>query len=61
MIYLLSRIFYRIFQTVRNARNAWEPELKKLYDNLLKIEDSLGGTDDCVADTFNLEEKHEGR
>ena len=57
MIYLLSRIFYWIFQTVRNARNAWEPELKKLYDNLLKIGDSLGGTDDCVADIFNLEGK----
>ena len=49
------------FQTVRYARNAWEPELKKLHDNLIKLEDSLAGTDDCVVDIFSLEEKHEDR
>ena len=64
MIYLLSRIFHWIrmtFQTVRNVGNRWEPELKKLNDNLLKLEDSLAGTDDCVVDIFSLEEKHEDR
>ena len=49
------------FQAVRYARNAWEPELKKLHDNLIKLEDSLAGTDDCVVDIFSLEEKHEDR
>ena len=49
------------FQAIRNARNAWEPELKKLHDNLIKLEDSLAGTDDCVVDIFSLEEKHEDR
>ena len=64
MVYLLNRIFYWVrmtFQAIRNARNAWEPELKRLHDNLSKIEESLAGTDDCVVDIFNLEEKHEDR
>ena len=64
MIYLITRIFDWIrmaFQAIRNARNAWEPELKKLHDNLIKLEDSLAGTDDCVVDIFSLEEKHEDR
>ena len=60
MIYLITRItrifdwIRMVFQAVRNARNAWEPELKNLHDNLLKLEDSRAGTDDCV-------EKHEDR
>ena len=49
------------FQAIRNARNGWEPELKRLHDNLIKLEDSLAGTDDCVVDIFSLEEKHEDR
>ena len=49
------------FQTIRYARNAWEPELKRLHDNLTKLEESLAGTDDCVVDIFSLEEKHEDR
>ena len=64
MIYLLNRIFTWLrmaFQAIRNARNAWEPELKRLHDNLSKIEESLAGTDDCVVDIFSLEEKHEDR
>ena len=64
MIYLLNRIFYWVrmtFQTVRNVGNRWEPELKRLHDNLSKIEESLAGTDDCVVDIFSLEEKHEDR
>ena len=32
-----------------------------MHDNLIKIEDSLAGTDDCVVDIFSLEEKHEDR
>ena len=64
MIYLLNRIFNWLrmaFQAIGNARNAWEPELKRLHDNLTKLEDSLAGTDDCVVDIFSLEEKHEDR
>ena len=67
MIYIITRItkifdwIRMAFQAVRNARNAWEPELKKLHDNLLKLEDSLAGTDDYVVDIFSLEEKHEDR
>ena len=64
MIYLLNRIFTWLrmaFQAIRNARNGWEPELKRLHDNLIKLEDSLAGTDDCVVDIFSLEEKHEDR
>ena len=49
------------FQAVRYARNGWEQELKKLHANLIKLEDSLAGTDDCVVDIFSLEEKHEDR
>ena len=64
MIYLLNRIFGWLrmaFQAVRYTRNAWEPELKRLHDNLIKLEESLAGTDDCVVDIFSLEEKHEDR
>ena len=32
-----------------------------MTDNLEKIEESLAGTDDCVLDIFNLEEKLEDR
>ena len=49
------------FQAVRNVGNRWEPELKRLHDNLTKLEESLAGTDDCVVDIFSLEEKHEDR
>ena len=49
------------FQAVRNVRNRWTPELKRLSDNIEKLEESLAGTDDCVVDIFSLEEKLEDR
>ena len=43
-------------QTVQNIRNGWAPELKRLNDNLEKLEASLTGTDKCVLDIYSLEE-----
>ena len=37
------------------------PELKKLSDNVEKLEASLTGTDECVVDIYELEEKHDDR
>ena len=59
MIFWLNRVFHWIrmaFQTVQNARNQWAPEIKRLNDNLEKLEGSLAGTDDCVLDIYSLEE-----
>ena len=59
MIFWLNRIFHWLrmaFQAVQNARNQWAPEIKKLNDNLEKLEGSLAGTDDCVLDIYSLEE-----
>ena len=64
MIFWLNKVFHWIrmtFQAVQNARNRWEPELKKLNDNLEKIEESLAGTDDCVVDIYKSEERLEDR
>ena len=64
MIFWLNSIVRWIrmtFQTVRNVRNRWAPELKQLSDNIEKLEESLAGTDDCVLDILNLEEKLEDR
>ena len=49
------------FQAVQNVRNRWVPELKKLSDNVEKLEASLTGTDECVVDIYELEEKHDHR
>ena len=49
------------FQAVQNVRNRWVPELKKLSDNVEKLEASLTGTDECVVDIYKLEEKHDDR
>ena len=46
------------FQAVTNR---WVPEIKRLNDQLEKLQDSLAGIDDCVVDIFNLEEKLEDR
>ena len=43
-------------QTVQTIRNGWAPEIKRLNDNLEKLEASLSGTDDCVLDIYSLEE-----
>ena len=59
MIFWLGRVFRWIrmtFQAVQNVRNRWEPELKKLSDNVEKLEASLTGTDECVLDIYSLEE-----
>ena len=44
------------YQTVTNH---WVPEVKKLNDNLEKLQESLAGTDDCVMEIYNLEERLE--
>ena len=64
MFFWLNKIFDGIrmaFQTVQNASNRWAPVLKKLNDNLEKIEESLAGTDDCVVNIYKLEERLEDR
>ena len=43
-------------ETVQNIRNGWAPEIKRLNDNLEKLEASLTGTDECVLDIYSLEE-----
>ena len=43
-------------QTVQRVRNGWAPEIKRLNDNLEKLEASLSGTDECVLDIYSLEE-----
>ena len=64
MIFWLNRLIHWVrmaFQTVQNARNRWVPELKKLSDNVEKLEASWTGTDECVVDIYELEEKHDDR
>ena len=43
-------------QTLQSIRNGWAPEIKRLNDNLEKLEASLSGTDECVLDIYSLEE-----
>ena len=43
-------------QTIQTIRNGWAPEIKRLNDNLEKLEASLSGTDECVLDIYSLEE-----
>ena len=43
-------------QTIQTIRNGWAPEIKRLNDNLEKLEASLTGTDECVLDIYSLEE-----
>ena len=43
-------------QAIQNVRNGWAPEIKRLNDNLEKLEGSLAGTDECVLDIYSLEE-----
>ena len=49
------------FQAVQNVRNRWVPELKKLSDNVEKLEAPLTGTDKWVLGIYELEEKHDDR
>ena len=64
MIFWLNRIIHWVrmaSQAVQNARNRWAPELKKLSDNVEKLEASLTGTDECLLEVYELEEKHDDR
>ena len=64
MLFWLNKLFRWIrmnFQAVQNVRNRWVPELKKLSDNVEKLEASLTGTDECVVDIYKLEEHHDNR
>ena len=56
MIFWLLRVF-RWLKMSYAVRNHWAPEIKRLNDHLEKIEGSLAGTDDCVVDIYDLEEK----
>ena len=59
MIFWLNRIICWLkmaSQTVQRVRNGWAPEIKRLNDNLEKLEASLTGTDECVLDIYSLEE-----
>ena len=49
------------FHAVQHARRQWAPELQQLNDHIEKLERSLAGTDDCVMDIFDLEERHGNR
>ena len=64
MFFWLNKLFHGIrmtFQAVQNVRNRWVPELKKLSDNVEKLEASLTGTDKWVLGIYELEEKHDDR
>ena len=59
MFFWLNRIIHWLkmaSQTIQNIRNGWAPEIKRLNDNLEKLEESLTGTDECVLDIYSLEE-----
>ena len=45
----------------RTMRSRFSPEIKKIHDRIEKLEESIGGTDECVVDIFGLEEKLEDR
>ena len=61
MFFLIVRWIKMAFHAVQNARRQWAPELQQLSDHIEKLEQSLAGTDDCVLDIFDLEERHGNR
>ena len=61
MLFWLGRVFRGIRMAFQAVTNRWVPEIKRLNDNLVKLEESLSGTDECVMDIFALEEKLEDR
>ena len=61
MIFWLLKAWHWIRMAYQTVTNHWMPEIKRLNDELKKQEDSLAGTDDCVVDIFNLEEKLEDK
>ena len=59
MFFWLNRILHWLkmaSQTLQTIRNGWAPEIKRLNDNLEKLEASLSGPDECVLDIYSLEE-----
>ena len=46
------------YQAVRNRHTS---EIKKINDQLEKLEESLAGTDECVVDMCGLEERLEDK
>ena len=64
MIFWLDRVFRGIrmaFRAVQNVGNQWVPEIKRLNDNIDKLQESLAGTDDCVVNIYKTEEALEDR
>ena len=61
MIFWLLKAFRWIRMSYQTVTNQWVPEIKRLNDQLEKLEDSLAGTDDCVVDIYGLEEKLEDK
>ena len=61
MFFLIVRWIKMAFHAVRNARRQWAPELQQLSDHIEKLERSLAGTDDCVLDIYDLEQRHGNR
>ena len=61
MIALLLKALRWIKMSYQTVTNRWVPEIKRLNDQLEKLQDSLAGTDDCMVDIFNLEEKLENK
>ena len=58
MFFLIVRWIKMAFHAVQHARRQWAPELQQLNDHIEKLERSLAGTDDCMLDIFDLEERH---
>ena len=61
MFFLIVRWIKMAFHAVQHVRRQWAPELQQLSDHIEKLERSLAGTDDCVLDIFDLEERHGNR
>ena len=61
MFFQIVRWIRMAFHAVQNARRQWAPELQQLSDHIEKLEQSLAGTDDCVLDIYDLEQKHGNR
>ena len=61
MTSLLLKACHWIRMAYQTVTNRWVPEIKRLNDQVEKLQDSLAGTDDCVVDIFNLEETLEDR
>ena len=59
MFFWLNKILHGLkmaSETLQTIKNGWAPEIKRLNDNLEKLEASLTGTDECVLDIYSLEE-----